>query len=85
MKTGFVVVSLIMFMASPTLAQAPKLSDACMAEVQKLCGSAKDREARRACMKKNRAKISDPCKTEIRARMQAYRAGEQNVGEQPKP
>jgi hypothetical protein len=49
------------------------VSDACRAEIQKLC-PATDRAARRECMMSNRDKLSDGCKSELRAAMEARRA-----------
>ncbi len=61
-------------LASPLAAQPSggvRLSEACRGEVRALCGSATDRDARRACMKENRSKLSEGCGAEIKARKEA--------------
>jgi hypothetical protein len=49
------------------------VSDTCRAEVQKLCPQTGDRTARRQCMMSNRDKLSEGCKSELRAAMEARR------------
>ena len=55
----------------------PMLSEACRAEVQKLCPAGGERGARRECLMTNRDKLSDGCKGELmkmREAMQKWRA-----------
>ncbi len=74
-KIVFAALSASLF-ATLAVAQQPKagLTEACRAEIKTLCGSAADRDARRACMKENQSKVSEGCRTEMKARMEARKA-----------
>ena len=60
--------------AGAQTAPRPMLSTECRTEIMTLCAKADDRAARRQCMMANRAKISDGCKSELKA-MRAARQG----------
>lgn len=50
------------------------VSEACRAEVIKLCPKTGDRQARRACMMEKRAQVSEGCRAEIKAAREKLRA-----------
>jgi arylformamidase len=77
LKTAALGLAGLIFGSTSLLAQqnAPRLSEPCRAEIMKLCGAkGTDKQARRTCMMENRTKISEGCRTELRARMEAHRA-----------
>jgi arylformamidase len=77
MKKLLFVITAATLVSAPSVAQRGQgagLSDTCRAEVVQLCGSAQDKQARRACMKENRSKVSESCRTEIKARMDARKS-----------
>lgn len=75
MKKFLFALTAAAFVGSPISAQqGAKLSEACRNEVMALCGSAQGKEARRACIKQNRSKVSDSCRAEIKTRMEARKS-----------
>ena len=60
--------------AGAQTAPRPMLSAECRTEIMTLCPKASDRAARRQCIMANRDKVSDGCKTELKA-MRAGRGG----------
>ncbi len=77
MKKLLFVIIATGLLAAPSVAQRGQgagLSEACRAEVMELCGSADGKEARRACMKENRSKVSESCRAELKARMEGRKA-----------
>jgi arylformamidase len=77
MKNFLLMVSATALIALPATAQQGQragLSEACRTEVKALCGAAEGRDARKACMKENRSKLSESCQAELKARKQARKA-----------
>ena len=84
----FALVTLGLFAATAAVAQdappRPMMSDACRAEIQKLCPVAADgdRRARMQCVMASQDKLSDGCKKEMadmraaREKMRAERGGD---------
>jgi hypothetical protein len=68
----------VMIALSTTAYAAPAatggVSEACRAEVVKLCPKSDDRQARRACMMEKRAQVSEGCRAEIKAAREGRRA-----------
>lgn len=60
------------------------LSDACRAEVMKLCPRTGDRDARRACIMASRDKLSADCQKEM-AVLRATRQGARSNGDMAAP
>lgn len=81
---SFAVLALATAASAQDTAPRPMLSDACRAEVMKLCPPTGDRDARRACMMTNRDKVSDGCKKEMAA-MRAARQGGRGNGDMAAP
>ena len=65
--------------AGAQTAPRPMLSAECRTEIMKLCPKAGDRAARRQCIMANHDKISEGCKTELKA-MRAARGGGRTGG-----
>jgi hypothetical protein len=49
---------------------------ACGADMQALCSTAQTREDRRACMRANKDKLSDGCKSFLASRMEHWRGSD---------
>ncbi len=88
LKTATFALAGIAFLATSVAAQQGKqrLSETCRAEITKLCSSAgNDRQARRTCMMENRTNISEGCRAELKARMEARRAASGKDAAKPAP
>lgn len=82
MKKLPIAIAALVLALAPAAAQnaaAPRLSEACRTEVKNLCSAAQGKEARRACIKENRSKLSEGCLTELKARMEAHKAAKGRI------
>ena len=82
--TGFALLALSTAATAQVGTSRPMLSDACRAEVMKLCPATGDRDARRTCMMTNRGKLSDGCTKEMAA-ARAARQGTRGNGDMAAP
>ena len=81
---SFSLLALATAASAQNAASRPMLSDACRAEVMKLCPATGDRDARRTCMMANRGKLSDGCTKEMAA-ARAARQGTRGNGDMAAP
>jgi predicted homoserine dehydrogenase-like protein len=76
---GFVVAWGVIGSGAMAQEQVNRISRACRAEIVALCGvQLKDHATRRQCMKENRAKVSESCRAELKARHAARKAARQS-------
>jgi arylformamidase len=88
LKTAAFALAGLALIATSASAQQGKqrLSESCRAEVMKLCSAAgSDKQARRKCMMENRTNISEGCRAELKARMEARRAAGGKAEAKPAP
>jgi arylformamidase len=86
LKTAAFAFAGLALVATAASAQQAKqrVSESCRAEIMKLCSAAGgDREARRKCMMENRSSISEGCRAELKARMDARKAAGGQAGAKP--
>ena len=81
---SFVLLALATAANAQNAPPRPMLSEACRAEVMKLCPPTGDRDARRACMIASRDKLSADCQKEIAA-ARAARQGARGNGDMAAP
>ena len=81
---SFSLLALATVASAQNAASRPMLSDACRAEVMKLCPATGDRGARRTCLMANRDKLSPDCLKEMAA-ARAARQGTRGNGDMAAP
>jgi hypothetical protein len=82
---AFLLIGSAAAVSAQNAAPRPMLSDACRAEVMKLCPANGDRTARRTCMMASRDKVSADCPKEMAAARAARQAARGGSGDMAAP